>query len=217
MKRKFRLLIVDDHPVFRRGLREIIGENSRFQIVGETSDGVTALRLAKELKPDIAIVDIDMPQMNGLETVRAFQKNELCVNVIFLTMYKEEDMFNAAVDLGIKAYIVKDNAADEILTALEKVAINEPFISQSMSNIGQRRNDRVKELLLSKPQIEDLTVAERRILKLIAEDHTSKEIADKLQISTKTIENHRQNICHKLRLHGSHSLLKFAFDHKSHL
>jgi DNA-binding NarL/FixJ family response regulator len=217
MKRKFKLLIVDDHPVFRRGLREIIGGNSRFQIVGETSDGVTALRLAKELKPDIAIVDIDMPQMNGLETVRAFQKNELCVNVIFLTMYKEEDMFNAAMDLGIKAYIVKDNAADEILTALEKVAINEPFISQSMSNMGQRRIDRVKELLLSKPQIEDLTAAERRILKLIAEDHTSKEIAGKLQISTKTIENHRQNICHKLKLHGSHSLLKFAFEHRSHL
>ena len=217
MKRKFKLLIVDDHPVFRRGLREIIGENSRFQIVGETSDGVTALRLAKELKPDIAVVDIDMPQMNGLETVRAFQKNELCVNVIFLTMYREEDMFNAAMDLGVKAYIVKDNAADEILTALEKVAINEPFISQSMSNMGQRRNDRVKELLLSKPQIEDLTASERRILKLIAEDHTSKEIAGKLKISTKTIENHRQNICHKLKLHGSHSLLKFAFDHKSHL
>ncbi len=217
MKRKFKLLIVDDHPVFRRGLREIIGESSGFQIVGETSDGVTALHLAKELKPDIAIVDIDMPQMNGLETVRAFQKNELCVNVIFLTMYKEEDMFNAAMDLGVKAYIVKDNAADEILTALEKVAINEPFISQSMSNMRQRRNDRVKELLLSKPQIEDLTAAERRILKLIAEDHTSKEIAGKLQISTKTIENHRQNICHKLKLHGSHSLLKFAFEHRSHL
>lgn len=217
MKHKIKLLIVDDHPVFRRGLREIIEENSKFQIVGETSDGATAVRLAKELKPDIAVVDIDMPQMNGLETVRAFQKNEFSVKVIILTMYKEEDMFNAAMDLGVKAYIVKDNATDEVLAALEKVAIDEPFVSRSMSDMGQRRNNRVKELLLSKPQIEDLTAAERRILKLIAEDHTSKEIAGRLQISTKTIENHRQNICHKLKLHGSHSLLKFAFDHKSHL
>lgn len=216
MKQKVKLLIVDDHPVFRRGLREIIEENPNFNVVGETSDGDTALLLAKELKPDIAIVDIDMPRLNGLETVRAFQKNALAINVIFLTMYKEEDMFNAAIDLGAKAYIVKDNAADEIIAALEKVAMGEPFISQSMSDAGQRRSNRVKELLLSKPQIEDLTAAERRILKLIAEDHTSKEIADKLQISTKTIENHRQNICHKLKLHGSHSLLKFAFEHKSH-
>ena len=217
MKPKVKLLIVDDHPVFRRGLREIIGENSKFLIVGEASDGVTAVRLAKELKPDIAVVDIDMPQMNGLETVRAFQKNEFSVKVIVLTMYKEEDMFNAAMDLGVKAYIVKDNATDEVLAALEKVSIDEPFASRSMSDLGQRRNNRVKELLLSKPQIEDLTAAERRILKLIAEDHTSKEIAGRLQISTKTIENHRQNICNKLKLHGSHSLLKFAFDHKSHL
>ena len=217
MKNKVKLLIVDDHPVFRRGLREIIGEDSRFQIVGETSDGATALRLVKECKPDIAIMDIDMPQMNGLETVREIQRNEFPVKIIFLTMYKEEDMFNAAMDLGVKAYIVKDNATDEILAALEKVAINEPFISRSMYEVGQQRNNRVKELLLSKPQIEDLTAAERRILKLIAEDHTSKEIADKLQISPKTIENHRQNICHKLKLHGSHSLLKFAFEHKSHL
>ena len=207
---------MDDHPVFRRGLREMIGESSTFQIVGETSDGVTALRLAKELKPDIAVVDIDMPQMNGLETVRAFQKHELCVNVIFLTMYKEEDMFNAAMDLGVKAYIVKDNAADEILTALEKVAINGPFISQSMSKMGQRRNDRVKDLLLSKPQIEDLTAAERRILKLIAEDHTSKEIPASSKLAPEQLKT-TAKYCHKLKLHGSHSLLKFAFDHKSHL
>jgi len=101
--------------------------------------------------------------------------------------------------------------------ALESVARGGEFLSASMSNMGRRRQDRVQELLLSKPQIEDLTPAERRILKLIGEDHTSKEIADRLQLSIKTIENHRLNICHKLNLHGSHSLLKFAFEHKSRL
>ena len=106
---------------------------------------------------------------------------------------------------------------DDILAALEKVAHGETFVSSSMSRMGQRRSDRVQELLLSKPQIDDLTSAERRILKLIAEDRTSKEIADLLQISIKTVENHRLNICRKLNLHGSHSLLKFAFDNKSYL
>ncbi len=217
MKHKFKLLIVDDHPVFRRGLREIIEENPKFQVVGEASDGKTALQLAKELSPDIAVMDIDMPGLNGLETVRTFQDNGLSLQVVFLTMYKEEDMFNAAMDLGVQAYIVKDNATEEILAALEKVAKNEPFVSHSMANIGQRRRERIKELLLGKPQIDDLTVAERRILKLIAADSTTKEIADILKISYKTVENHRQNICKKLNIRGSHSLLKFAFDHKSHL
>jgi DNA-binding NarL/FixJ family response regulator len=217
MKPEVTLLIADDHPVFRRGLREIIEEGSEFRIIGEASDGETALRQVMALKPNIALVDIDMPNLNGLELVRALNERHLPVSVIFLTMYKEEDMFNAAMDLGVKAYVLKENAADEILGALESVARGGEFLSPSMSNMGRRRHDRVQELLLSKPQIEDLTPAERRILKLIGEDHTSKEIADMLQLSIKTIENHRLNICHKLNLHGSHSLLKFAFEHKSHL
>ena len=121
------------------------------------------------------------------------------------------------MDLGVKAYVLKENASDDILAALGKVAQGETFISPSMSDIGQRRGNRVQQLLLSKPQIDELTSAERRILKLIAEDHTSKEIADLLRISIRTVENHRLKICHKLNVHGSHSLLKFAFEHKSYL
>jgi DNA-binding NarL/FixJ family response regulator len=217
MTRDTKLIIVDDHPLFRRGLREVIEEKSNFQIVGEASDGEEAMRLALELKPGIAVVDIDMPRLNGLEMVRALRKLDLPLATIFLTMYKEEDMFNAAMDLGVKAYVLKENAAEEILAALEKVIHGETFISPSMSYMKQRRSDRVQQLLVSKPQIDELTSAERRILKLIAEDRTSKEIADVLQISFKTVENHRLNICHKLNLHGSHSLLKFAFDNKSFL
>ena len=217
MKSGIRLLIIDDHPVFRRGLRQIIEENPRFLIVGEASDGQTGLKMLAELKPDVAVVDIDMPHLNGLEMLRALQRMKSPVSVLVLTMYKEEDMFNAAMDLGVKAYVLKENAVDDLLKGLDKAVLGETFVSSSMSLVGQRRTSRVQQLLLSKPQIEDLTAAERRILKLIAEDRTSKEIADQLGISVKTVENHRLSICHKLNLHGSHSLLKFAFDHKSHL
>ena len=112
-------------------------------------------------------------------------------------------MFNAAMNLGGKAYVLKDNATADIHAALERVLRGETFVSPSVSEMGRRREDRVQELLLSKPQIDELTPAERNILKLIAEDRTSKEIASHLQISAKTVENHRLNICHKLNLHGA--------------
>lgn len=214
---KLKLLIVDDHPVFRRGLREIIEERKTFQIIGEAADGKSALAMLPQLRPDVIVLDIDMPHINGLEVARLLQREKSPIRVIFLTMYKDEDLYNAAMDAGVKAYVLKENAGEEIIGALEKVARGESFVSPSLSHATQRRSDRVQSLLLNKPQIDELTAAERQILRLIAEDRTSKEIADVLQISVKTVENHRLNICHKLNLHGSHSLLKFAFDHKSHL
>lgn len=217
MKREMSLLLVDDHPLLRRGLRDVIGENSRFKIVGEAADGEEALRLLVTLKPEIAIVDIDMPRLNGLETIRAFRQRAFAIKTIILTMYKEEDMFNAAMDLGAMAYVLKENAANDIIAALEEVARGEFFVSPLMLEAGLRRSERVRELLLSKPQIESLTPAERRILKLVGEDYTSKEIASLLNLSVRTVDNHRQHICDKLKLHGTHSLLKFAFDNSAYL
>jgi DNA-binding NarL/FixJ family response regulator len=217
MTQEVTALIVDDHPLVRHGLRDVIGHNSRFKIVGEASNGEEALRLLTCLKPQIAILDIDMPRLNGLETIRAIRQLSFAVKVIILTMYKEEDMFNAAMDLGAKAYVLKENAANEIIAALEKVDRGETFLSTLMLEAGQRRSERVRDLLLSKPQIEALTPAERRILKLIGEDYTSKEIASLLQLSVRTVDNHRQHICNKLKLHGTHSLLKFAFDNSAYL
>ena len=217
MKQEVTVLIVDDHPLLRHGLREVIGHNSRFKIVGEAADGEEAMRLFVTLKPDIAVIDIDMPRLNGLETIRALRQQAFAIKTIILTMYKEEDMFNAAMDLGAKAYVLKENAANDIMAALETVARGEAFVSPLMLEAGQRRSERVRELLLSKPQIESLTPSERRILKLVGEDYTSKEIAGLLNLSVRTVENHRQHICDKLKLHGTHSLLKFAFDNSAYL
>ena len=217
MTKEIKVLIVDDHQLLRIGVRDAIGANSRFKIVGEAADGEKALELLGSLKPDVVITDIDMPRLNGLETIRAIRKLQYEVKIIILTMYNEEDMFNAAMDLGVKAYVLKENAATDIVAALEKVDRGETFLTASMLEVGKRRSDRVRELLLSKPQIEALTPAERRILKLIGEDYTSKEIAERLNVSIRTVDNHRQHICEKLNLHGTHSLLKFAFDNNAHL
>jgi len=208
---------VDDHPLLRRGVRDSIAENPRFRIVGEASDGEDGMRLVSSLKPDIAIVDIDMPRLNGLEMLRALRHLPFAVKTVILTMYKEEEMLNAALDLGARAYVVKENAVNDVLAALEQVARGETFLSSMMWEAGQRRSDRVQQLLLSRPQMETLTPSERRILKLVGQDYTSKEIANCLNLSVRTVDNHRQNICHKLNLHGTHSLLKFAFDHSAHL
>jgi DNA-binding NarL/FixJ family response regulator len=211
------VLIVDDHPLVRRGLRDVIAENSCFKIVGEAADGEEALRLCIALKPDIAIVDIDMPRRNGLETIHDLRQRAIVVKTIVLTMYNEEDMFNAAMDLGAKAYVLKENAACDIIAALEKVTRGEAFLSTHMLAAGQRRSQRVRQLLIRNPEIEALTPAERRILKLVGEDYTSKEIAQKLELSIRTVENHRQHICTKLKLRGTHSLLKFAFENSNYL
>lgn len=217
MRQETTILLVDDHPLLRRGVRDVLQENPRFRIIGEASDGEEAMRLLISLKPDIAIMDIDMPRVNGLELLRSLRQLPVPVEPIILTMYKEEDMLNTALDLGAKAYVVKDNAATDILLALEKVAHGETFLSPVMRDAGQRRSERVRELLLNKPQLETLTPSERRILKFIGEDYTSKEIANFLNLSVRTVDNHRQNICRKLNLHGTHSLLKFAFDNSAYL
>jgi len=217
MSQPVTILIVDDHPLLRRGVRDVIAENPRFQIVGEAADGAEAMRLVASAKPDITIMDIDMPRLNGLEMLRAIRALPFTMTTVILTMYKEEDMFNAAMDLGANAYVVKENAVNDVLAAVEKVTRGETFLSSVMWDAGQRRSERVQQLLLSKPQIETLTPSERRILKLVGQDLTSKEIANSLNLSVRTVDNHRQNICHKLNLHGTHSLLKFAFDHSAYL
>jgi DNA-binding NarL/FixJ family response regulator len=178
---------------------------------------MTALRKIQELKPQAAVLDLDMPQQNGLQVAKKVLDLKLPVAVVILTMHKEERVFNEAINAGILGFVLKENAASELLGCIHAVVAGQPFISPSLSSFLLNRNAHAKDLLKEKPELETLTPAERRILKLIAEDLTSKEIADRLGISFHTVENHRAKICERLNLRGSHSLLKFAFDNKSRL
>jgi DNA-binding NarL/FixJ family response regulator len=214
MKKVISILMADDHPVYRDGLRRIIESDPTLKIVQETGNGSEALRLARALKPDLLILDMDMPGSNGLEIARARQSEQLPFEIIFVTMYREEDMFDEAMNLGAKGYVLKESAAADILQSIHAVAAGQHYISPSISGLLVNRGARGAALRNEKPGLESLTAAERRILKLIASDKTSKEIADGLGLSPRTVENHRANISGKLGLQGSHSLLKFAFENK---
>jgi DNA-binding NarL/FixJ family response regulator len=212
---KLRVLIADDHPIFRKGLIQAINNEGSIDIIGEAGDGNQALQLSEELKPDIIVLDIEMPGLNGLQVADSIIKRQLPVDIVILTMYKEEDMFNEAMDMGVKGYVLKESAVIDIVNSIKTVANGRYYLSPSISDFLVSRSDRARSLLKKRPQLENLTTTERKVLRLISENKTSKEIADGLNISYRTVENHRSNICNKLEIHGSHSLLKFAIENKS--
>jgi len=217
MKNEIRIIIADDHPIFRRGLRAVIEGDSAIKVIDEADDGNTTLEKMASLKPDLVVLDVNMPDLTGFEVVRRAQQQRLQVEIIFLTMHKDEGMFNTAMDLGVKGYVLKDSAVTEVVGAIKAVAAGKPFISPILSGFLLGRSTRAASLAEKTPRLKDLTPTEIRVLKMIAEYKTSKEIADVLCIHSRTVDNHRTNICQKLDLRGSHSLLKFALEHKSEL
>ena len=217
MKTEIRIVIADDHPIFRRGLRSAIETDTRLKIVAEAEDGETALEQVQAFQPEIAILDMEMPNKDGFEVMRAIQEKKLAVAVIFLTMHKDERFFNAALDRGAKGYVLKDSAVNDIVAGINAVAAGQNYISPQLSTYLLGRRGRAASLVEQKPGLNDLTPTERQVLRLIATNKTSKEIADELFIAVRTVEKHRANVCQKLELHGSHALLSFALEHKSEL
>jgi DNA-binding NarL/FixJ family response regulator len=207
------ILMADDHPIVRHGLREAIKRVPGLKLVAEASDGEEALTRLRQLKPHIALLDIDMPLLDGFSIAQTISAEGLTCKIIFLTVYREESFLNKALKVGAQGYILKDTALADIVAAIRKVGAGQSYISPTMSSYLINRL-RIPEQELG---LTGLTPSERAIIKLIAECRTTKEIAVRLFISPRTVETHRANICQKLGLRGNHALTKFALAHQAEL
>jgi DNA-binding NarL/FixJ family response regulator len=212
-----RVLIADDHPIFRQGLRQVIESHPTLTVVAEASDGNQALEHLQAADVNVAVLDVTMPVKDGFAVARAVREGRLPVAIVFLTMHRDEHYLNAAIDLGVRGYVLKDNAITEIVDCIMSVAAGNDYISPTVSSFLIRRGRRAARLAEQRPALEQLTPTERRILKLIADGLTSREIAGQLGTGLRTVEHHRNNIAVKLELRGSHALTKFALKHQSDL
>lgn len=213
MSQNIRIVIADDHPIFRRGLRLVIETDPLLRVVAEAEDGESALARILELQPDVVVLDINMPPPDGLAIARELHSRNSPVKTIFMTMHKDEALLNAALDAGVKGFVVKDAAANEIVGCIKAVVTGQSYLSPTLSDHLLNRRNRAAQ----GPTLDDLTTSERRILQLIAEAKSNKEIAAELFISIRTVEHHRSNICAKLGLTGKNALLTFALTHKTEL
>jgi DNA-binding NarL/FixJ family response regulator len=211
---KLSIVIADDHPVFRVGLREIIESESGFKVVGEAGDGEQALEMITKIHPAIAILDVSMPKLDGLALARKLVAQEPAVGVILVTMYRERKLFTEALEAGVKGYVLKDSAATDIISCIKAVAAGQNYASPELTTYLVNRVRQGEAGGAPRSDLKGLTTTELRILSLLADYKTSKEIAQELFISPRTVDTHRNNICQKLDIHGSHALMKFALAHK---
>lgn len=213
--RKIKVIIADDHPLFRLGLVSAVKQNSNIILCGEAENGEQALSLIREHKPDVAVLDIEMPLMNGLQVCETVCKEKIETKVLILTFFKEKDLFENAITIGASGYLLKDNAIAELVSAIETIAGGEKYISPTLkSSLINVKSHLVNDPVIAE-MVNKLSLTEKNILLLIAEEKTTKEIASELFVSEKTIENHRYNIAKKLNLEGGkNNLLKFALSNK---
>lgn len=217
MSRPTRILIVDDHPVFRRGMASIIEEDSSLDVVAQAGNGEEALQQLNSHLVDVAVVDFTMPGMSGLDLTAHLLARTPPINVVLLTMHDSEKIFNAALDSGVAAYILKDDAESGIVEGIHSAACGENYVTPSLSKHLMRRGRKASRFREEVGGLDLLTPTEIRVLKEITHNQTSREIACVLGVSPRTIESHRSNICEKFELHGNNSLLEFALENKSEI
>jgi two-component system, NarL family, response regulator DegU len=212
---EIKVFIADDHPVFLSGLRMLIDGDQKLKIIGEADNGEKALSEIQRLQPDVAVLDLSMPEKNAIEVARELRRLNSKTEIVILTMHDEEATLNSALELGVKGYILKDSAIDEIADGIKTVYRGRNFVSPKMSGYLISRNNEYRAKESNTLRINLLTATELKVLRLISAQKTTLEIAEELFISRRTVDNHRYNICKKLNIRGVNSLLKFAISNKT--
>ncbi len=217
MTEEIRIVIADDHRLIRSGLRQDLEKAPCFHLIAEASDGLMALEYIRSLKPDIAILDIGLPKMNGVAVVRRIREESIPVEIVFLTICRDQDMFEEALELGVKGYLLKDCTEEELLRCITAVASGQHYTTPPMTTYLVDKVRGAKEFSRQTPGLDLLTSQERAVLRQIANGKTSKEIAEEMGIATKTVDAHRTNICSKLEIHGPSVLNRFAARHRTQI
>ncbi|MGH9734362.1 MAG: response regulator [Candidatus Acidiferrales bacterium] len=208
-----RILLADDHDLIRRGVKELLEAHQGWQVVGEANTGWEAVRKAAELRPNVAIVDITMPQLNGLEASRRIRKASSRTEILIFSMHYSDQLIRDVLDAGVRGYVVKSDSARDLMGAVEALSNHRPFFTPRateliLNNFGHRPDDdapAVPETFAERP-----TAREREIIQLLAEGKTTKEAAAALGISVKTAETHRANVMRKLQVHSVTGLVLYA-------
>jgi len=212
MKDKHRIVLVEDHTILREGLRSLLHEHDNLEVIGEAADGRAGLRLALSKKPDLVLMDLSMPKMNGFEAIREIKKAEPAIKIIALTVHNTEEYILMTLQAGADGYVLKDTTHDELIMAVRQVLSGKRFLSPSVSGKIIEGYLEGKKNMSSMSQFDGLTQREREVLKLIAEGYKNKDVANFLCISLKTVEKHRANLMRKLDLHNTSALTLYAVE-----